>query len=325
MEPFIGSEAVANGTLTRGQLRWNYRAIHPNVYVAKDQRTTFPDRTVAAWLWTGRTAVVAGRAAAYVHGVHRVTDATPIELIGRHTRRRAGIVMREERLDDDEILGRDAMRVTTPERTAVDLGRQLPRDVAVELLDVLARTACLTGVDLDPLLERHRGTRGISAARVALGLMDAGSQCPEETRMRLLLNDFGLPRPRTDIIVSDGRQFARIGMGWDDVELGVSFLPPDSTGVAAAIQALSRHEMVQRIGWTEVGFASLTQGRRIACRVRDELRRRRRRRPVYSGSRATGQDMHRGPPRPVPSSDAEIGSTSMPESARRMLVSVLRS
>ena len=44
-----------------------------------------------------------------------------------------------------------------------------------------------------------------------------------------------------------------------------------------------------------------------------------------SGSRATGHDMHRGPPRPVPSSDAAMGSTSMPESARRALVSLLRS
>ena len=45
----------------------------------------------------------------------------------------------------------------------------------------------------------------------------------------------------------------------------------------------------------------------------------------HSGSRATGHDMHRGPPRPVPSSDAAIGNTSMPESCSRALVSALRS
>jgi hypothetical protein len=45
----------------------------------------------------------------------------------------------------------------------------------------------------------------------------------------------------------------------------------------------------------------------------------------YSGSRAAGHDMHRGPPRPVPNSDAAIVSTSIPASCSRALVRVLRS
>ena len=44
-----------------------------------------------------------------------------------------------------------------------------------------------------------------------------------------------------------------------------------------------------------------------------------------SGSRCSGQDRHRGPPRPEPSSEPEIASTSMPASASRALVSTLRS
>ena len=46
---------------------------------------------------------------------------------------------------------------------------------------------------------------------------------------------------------------------------------------------------------------------------------------AYSGSRAAGHDIHRGPPRPVPSSEAAIVSTSMPASCRRALVRALRS
>jgi hypothetical protein len=34
-EVFIGSAALASGGLTRGRLRWNYRAIFPDVYVPK--------------------------------------------------------------------------------------------------------------------------------------------------------------------------------------------------------------------------------------------------------------------------------------------------
>jgi hypothetical protein len=45
----------------------------------------------------------------------------------------------------------------------------------------------------------------------------------------------------------------------------------------------------------------------------------------YTGSRAVGQDMHRGPPRPVPNSEAAIVNTSIPASSRRALVRALRS
>ena len=44
-----------------------------------------------------------------------------------------------------------------------------------------------------------------------------------------------------------------------------------------------------------------------------------------SGSRLIGQHMQRGPPRPEPSSEPAIRTTSMPASSRRELVSLLRS
>ena len=44
-----------------------------------------------------------------------------------------------------------------------------------------------------------------------------------------------------------------------------------------------------------------------------------------SGARLTGQLMQRGPPRPEPSSEPAIRTTSMPASSRRLLVSSLRS
>jgi hypothetical protein len=44
-----------------------------------------------------------------------------------------------------------------------------------------------------------------------------------------------------------------------------------------------------------------------------------------SGSREIGHDIHRGPPRPEPSSDPEMAMTSIPASTRRWLVSMFRS
>ena len=37
-EPFSAREAVAAGIVTRGQLRWNYRTIYPDVYLPRGTR-----------------------------------------------------------------------------------------------------------------------------------------------------------------------------------------------------------------------------------------------------------------------------------------------
>ena len=67
-EPFIGSEAVASGSVTRYALRSRFFAIHPDVYVAADTELTAGLRAHAAWLWSGRRGVVAGQSASALHG-----------------------------------------------------------------------------------------------------------------------------------------------------------------------------------------------------------------------------------------------------------------
>jgi hypothetical protein len=62
-QPFIGAEALTSGDLTRYELRRYYRAIMPNVYLDKRVEPSLHQRTAAAWLWSGREAVVAGLAA----------------------------------------------------------------------------------------------------------------------------------------------------------------------------------------------------------------------------------------------------------------------
>ncbi|TPG35796.1 hypothetical protein [Mycolicibacterium hodleri] len=274
--PIMGTEALAGAELTRGQLRWNYRAVHPDVYIAKNQKRTLYVNTYAAWLWTRRTGIIAGRAAAAMHGVYGMDASTPIEMIGPHIRHQRGVVMREERIGGDEVQSIGELRVTTAARTALDLGRHLPRDLAVQYLDQLARAADLTEAAVAPLIERYRGARGLPRARVALSLMDGGTRRQEETRMRLLMHDFGLPAPRTNIALTDGRDTTVIGMGWDDVKLGVSYFEPPRPGGCAAVQDLRHHELVARMGWTEMGFINSGHGRSVGYHVRNELHRRRR-------------------------------------------------
>jgi hypothetical protein len=273
MWPIIGTEAIASGALTRGRLRWNYIALHPNVYVDKNYERTLTTNAYAAWLWTRRRGIIAGRAAAAVHGVQQVDDSTPIELIADHRRRCRGIVIREERIEDDEIQTLGPFRVTTPARTALDLGRRLPRDVAVTLLDGLAGATGVEYADVAVLMDRYHGARGIPQARIALALMDGGTRSPAETRLRLMFHDAGMPKPRTSILLDDGRDGAVIGMGWDRPKVGVSFQDPGEADHHLLVQEINHQEVLQRLGWIEIRVAALNQPRSILHRVREALRR----------------------------------------------------
>lgn len=274
MYPFIGTEALAAGELTRGQLRWNYEALHPNVYLGKDQRQTLDTSAYAAWLWSGRKGIVAGLAAARLHGVASFGNPSSIELIAGHARARPGIVVRAERIGDDEVTTYGSLRVTTPAPTALDMARHLPRDTAVQYLDELARKTPLTRAETADLLDRYRGAPGTAQARTALSLMDGGSKSPRETRLRLLLVDCGVPTPRTDIVIGDERGTAVIAMGWEKAKVGVRVWNGNGHDARFAVQNTRRQDVVNRMGWFEVEVADGDRTPAIRWRVRDALRQR---------------------------------------------------
>lgn len=66
--PFVGSEALASGALNWHQLRKQYCAVFPNVYLPKGLQPSLQQRTVAAWLWSRRRGTIAGAAAAAMYG-----------------------------------------------------------------------------------------------------------------------------------------------------------------------------------------------------------------------------------------------------------------
>ena len=70
-EVILGGEAVRAGVVTRHELaRW-YAPLYRGVYARKDQQLSLRDRAVGAWLATGRKGVIAGVAAAALHGAPR--------------------------------------------------------------------------------------------------------------------------------------------------------------------------------------------------------------------------------------------------------------
>lgn len=215
-EPFVGSEAVRSGTLRPHQLRSRFRAVYPDVYVRRDQQLTLHQRAVAAWLWSHRRGVLAGLTAAAWHGSKWVDELLPVELVWSNTRPPRGLRTYDVRLrpEEHDVVG--GIPVTTPQRTAYDIGRRKPMGTAIAHLDALLGATDVKVAEVAEVADRHRGARGLRQLESALELVDTGSQSPKESWLRLLIIGAGLPRPTTQIPVapSDGtRMYTSIWVG----------------------------------------------------------------------------------------------------------------
>jgi hypothetical protein len=194
------------------------------VYAAKGQQLSLRHRTEGAWLWSRRRAIVAGVAASALHGAQWVDPDVPIELVWSNTRPPRGIVAREQLLADDEVARVAGLPVTTPVRTAYDLGRHLPRGQGVARLDALMRATPFSREDVLLPAQRYPAPRGVRRLRSALHLVDGGASSPKETWLRLLLIDAGLPTLITQIPVVDGyRALAMLDMGWPEFGVAVEY------------------------------------------------------------------------------------------------------
>ncbi|WP_068188993.1 hypothetical protein [Mycobacterium sp. UM_CSW] len=272
---FLGSEAVARGALTRGQLRWNYRKIHRDVYLPKNAARSLRDDIYAAWLWSGRRGIIAGRAAAALHGAKWVEDFTPIEIVGPFNHPPPGIIVRRERIAAQDLVERGQLLLTDRSRTAFDLARHLARDLAVANLDALSAATGITAADVMPLIDRHPGARGVRRCRTALSLMDGGAQSPKETWLRLALIDAGLPRPTTQIHVTDGNLVAYLDMGWDGPMVALEYDGDQHrTDRRQYVRDIRRAEMIHRLGWEVIKVINEDRPNVVIQRARDALARR---------------------------------------------------
>jgi hypothetical protein len=273
-EPFIGSAAIARGVVSRHQLRSRYRAVFPNVYLRNDVELTLERRIAAAWLWSNGKATIVGAAAAALHGSKWIPDGIPVELVHANTRPPRGVLTRRDALADGETQTIGGRIVTTPERTAFDVGRRGAVHSAVARLDALARA---TGFKVDDVLRVarcHPGSPGLRRLETALELVDPGSQSPRESYLRLLLIDAGLPRPQTQIAVLgvDGMPVAYLDLGWEEHMVAVEYDGDQHrTDRRQYVKDIRRLEMLERMGWIVVRVVAEDRPAAIVRRVRSAL------------------------------------------------------
>lgn len=276
-QPFVGSEARAAGLVSWHQLGKYYTAIMPNVYLDKRLQPALRQRIFAAWLCSGREAVIAGAAASALHGAKWVDDDTVVELIWRSGRAPRGVKTRDELLLEGETQRLCGMQVTTPERTAFDLARRGTVGQAVATLDALARATDFKVCDVAELADRHRHTRGLRQLEGALELVDGGAQSAKETWLRLSpasgrcpqLIDAGFPKPQTQIPIPSPNGYRYfLDMGWEHIMLAVEYDGDQHrTSRPQFVKDVERLEYIGKLGWTHIKVLAEHRGRDVIRRV----------------------------------------------------------
>lgn len=257
--PFRAAEALDEGLLTFRELRRFHIAIYPGVWVPRGVELTAVDRARAAWLWSRRRGVVAGLSASAVLGAKWIEPDIPAELIWSNRRSPPLIAVHSDTLLPSEMQPLCGMAVTTPPRTAFDLGRQLSLAEGVQRIDALMNATDVKVGDVEQIALRHPGARGLRRLHRTLEFVDGGAESPYESLTRLLLVRAGFPRPQTQIRVLDpnGRVIARIDLGWAEYRVGVDFEGAHHwTDPRQRNADAERYWLLPRLGWNDIRLTS---------------------------------------------------------------------
>lgn len=224
--PFTPAMARAVGVERRSLERMlregTVRRVLRGVYAATPAPDSTAMRAAAVSLRTARGAIAVDRTAAWVHGVELTPPAPgeprPVEILPpRRSARVLGTIR--------ELAGRDlqhigSLRLTTPLRTALDLGRLLPPDLALGTMDRLLLGGTFTHAELLAELSRMAGHRGVGQLRTLAVQVDARSTGLAESALRLRWHQARLPSPIPGMPVCASGRLVRLSLGVERRQFG---------------------------------------------------------------------------------------------------------
>lgn len=188
--------------------------------------------------------------------------------------RRANVVGHLLTLLPAEVVEFDGVRLTSPERTWLDLAAVLAPDELVAAGDALV---CAHGADfpvprkalcgiegLRAVVARHPGCRGVRKARAALDLVRVGADSPPETRLRLALVRAGLGEPVLNYVVrgAGGPAGEPIPVLWPDAaypqwRVALQYEGAHHNAEDQYLRDIRRADTAARHGWLELRVSRL--------------------------------------------------------------------
>ena len=233
--PFTVKQArglgVSRGLLGRLTTCGFVRPVLHGVYVASQVPDALALRLAAVRLVVPDHAIVVDRTAAWLHGVDAlprsaIYELPDLDVFSRDANRmrRDGVRSGTRGLLDRDIEVRGGVALTTPLRTACDLGRLLWRYDALSAIDGFLRLG-VEPAELAFEINRFKGFRGVRQLRTLAPLGDPRAESPPESALRWHWHDSGNPWPDMQMWVycDDGRPRYRIDVGAEVVLYGVEY------------------------------------------------------------------------------------------------------
>lgn len=204
----------------------------------------------------------------------------------RNRPRRADFTGHRLTLAAEDIRTLGGLRLTSPERTWLDLapGLQLDDLIAAGDAVVCAHTrgfgppkVALAGRrELRAVVGRNPGRRGVVRARLALEEVRVGADSPPETKLRLALVRSGLPEPELNVAVTDpsGQEVLWPDLAYRRQRVAVEYDGAHHGGEDQYLKDIAREGRAHRAGWLIVRIGRddlLSEGRPAVRKVRGAL------------------------------------------------------
>jgi hypothetical protein len=207
------------------------RVLH-GVYLRADQPDDLETRAACAALVIAPGSVLRDRTAAWLHGVDTFTYeehdvVPPLETCVPRFRPpsdRCGVDGGTRDLAPGDVMTIHGLRVTTPLRTALDLGCHLRRRDALAALDQFMHIHRLSRAELTRGALVFFRRRGVVQLRGLIPLADPRAESPRESWTRLEIIDAGLPCPELQHWIEiDGVPTYRLDLAYPRLRVAVEY------------------------------------------------------------------------------------------------------
>lgn len=225
---FLGSHAVGEGMLTARQLRdRGYRRLLHGVYALPEATFDHSLYCRAATLLLPEGAVIGGRSAACWHGAALAGPLDPVTvLVPRKSKWHGprGVRVHRTDLGAHEWEVRDDVPLTNATRTAWDVAALETLPNAVATLDGMVRAGSLSTSALQGMVLTGTGRWRVTRVRKAVELVDARSESPPESWLRVAMAQGGLAGfvPQFDVW-ADGNFLGRVDFAWPELKIAVEY------------------------------------------------------------------------------------------------------
>jgi hypothetical protein len=178
---------------------------------------------------------------------------TPRRVLPQH----AGFVVHARRLEADDVLTLDGLRVTSGAQTFLDLAATLWPPDLVAMGDALLRKRHMTAETLAARLARADRVRGVVRARACAPHLSPLSMSRRESWMRYWLLVSDLPDPQPQIPVKDrwGRTVAHGDLGYESWKVLIEYEGRHHADVDQFGRDIDRYSLFAADGWLVLRFA----------------------------------------------------------------------